>query len=67
MDNTTFMRRAIELSRSSKNRPGTRPYGAVRWCQTNANQSQFARKRRISGRAELAPLGESGGAVELKI
>jgi tRNA(Arg) A34 adenosine deaminase TadA len=29
MDNTTFMRRAIELSRSSINRPGTRPYGAV--------------------------------------
>ncbi len=29
MDNTTFMRRAIELSRSSVNRPGTRPYGAV--------------------------------------
>ena len=29
MDKTTFMRRAIELSRSSASRPGTRPYGAV--------------------------------------
>ena len=29
MDNTKFMRRAIDLSRSSVNRPGTRPYGAV--------------------------------------
>lgn len=29
MDKMTFMRRAIELSRSSIDRPGTRPYGAV--------------------------------------
>jgi len=33
--------------------------------QTNANQSQFARERRISGRAELTPLGKGSGAVEL--
>jgi len=35
---------------------------ASRCCQTNANQSQFAPKRRISGCAELTPLGESDGA-----
>jgi hypothetical protein len=36
-------------------------------CQTNANQFQFAPQPRISGRAELTPLGESGGAVELEV
>jgi hypothetical protein len=36
-------------------------------CQTNANQSQFAPIRRISGCTELTPLGKSGGAVQLKI
>ncbi len=36
-------------------------------CQTNANQSQFAPARRISGCAELTPLGKSGGAVELEV
>ena len=41
--------------------------GKWRCCQTNANQSQFAPQPRISGRAELTPLGESGGAVELEI
>jgi len=35
-------------------------------CQTNANQSQFARVGRISGRAKLTPLSESGGSVELE-
>jgi hypothetical protein len=35
--------------------------------QTNANQFQFAPMRRISGRTELTPLVQSGGAVDLKI
>jgi hypothetical protein len=37
------------------------------WCQTNANQSQFPQARSVSGRAELTPLGESGGAAGLEI
>ena len=37
------------------------------WCQTNANQSQFAQTRSVSGRAELTPLCESGGATGLEI
>jgi hypothetical protein len=41
--------------------------GIHRCCQTKANQSQFASKPRISGRADLTPLGESGGAVALEI
>jgi len=36
-------------------------------CQTNANTSQFAQTRRASGRAEIAPLGEGGGAVGLEV
>jgi hypothetical protein len=35
--------------------------------QTNANQSQFAPTRRISGCAELTPLSKRGGSVELEI
>ena len=36
----------------------------MRWfCQTNANQSQFVRTVRISGGAELTPLGESGSSA----
>jgi hypothetical protein len=34
-------------------------------CQTDANQSLFGREHPISVRAEIAPLGESGGAVQL--
>jgi len=41
--------------------------GRWRCFQTNANQSQFAPTRRISGCAELTPLGEGGGAVELEV
>ena len=40
---------------------------ALGWCQTDSNQSQFAPVREISGRAELTPLGKSGGTVELEI
>ncbi len=36
-------------------------------CQTNANQSQFAPTHQISGCAEMTPLGEGGGAVELEV
>ncbi|MCL5779229.1 hypothetical protein M1105_19905 [Limibaculum sp. FT325] len=36
------------------------------WCQTNANSSQFAGERRISGRAELTPLLKCGGSVDLE-
>ncbi len=43
------------------------PERRERCCQTNANQSQFAPKRRISGCAELTPLSQCGGAVELEI
>ena len=44
--------------------PTAAPY---RWCcQTNANQSQFTPMRQLSGRAELAPLGEGDGTVELE-
>ena len=35
---------------------------ARRCCQTDANSSRFRQVRRISGGAETAPLGESGGA-----
>ena len=38
-----------------------------RWCQTNANQSLFSQTRSVSGRAELTPLGESGGAAGLEL
>ena len=37
------------------------------WCQTNANQPPFAQTRAALGRTELAPLGESGGAVHLEV
>ena len=36
-------------------------------CQTNANQSPFAQSPPMSGRTELTPLGESGGAAGLEI
>ena len=36
-------------------------------CQTDSNQSQFPPDYRNLCRTELAPLGESGGAVELEI
>jgi class 3 adenylate cyclase len=36
-------------------------------CQTNANQSQFAPTGRISGGAELTPLSQCGGAVQLEV
>ena len=36
-------------------------------CQVKANQSLFAQTCPVSGRAELKPLVESGGAVGLEI
>ncbi len=36
-------------------------------CQGKADHSLFAQTRSVSGRAEMAPLGESGGTVGLKI
>ncbi len=35
--------------------------------RTNANQSQFAAKSRNLRGTKLAPLGESGGAVDLEV
>ncbi len=34
-------------------------------CQTDANQSRFRQVRRLSVRAEVAPLGKSGVTVHL--
>lgn len=36
-------------------------------CQTNANASQFSSNRNLLGRAEVTPLGQSGGTVQLEI
>ena len=36
-------------------------------CQTNANSSQFPGIGNLLGCADAAPLGKSGGAVELEI
>lgn len=36
-------------------------------CQTNANTSQFPGIGNLLGCAGVAPLGKSGGAVELEI
>jgi hypothetical protein len=36
-------------------------------CQTNANQSQFLGNLHLLGCAEGAPLGQSGGTVQLEI
>jgi hypothetical protein len=41
--------------------------GFWRCCQTNANQSLFSSNLNLLGCAETAPLGESGGAVQLEI
>ena len=39
-----------------------------RWCcQTTANQSHFSSNLNSLGRAEAAPLGKSGGTVQLEI
>ena len=38
-----------------------------RCCQTNANSSQFPGIGNLLGCADAAPLGKSGGAVELEI
>jgi hypothetical protein len=38
-----------------------------RCCQTNANQSQFFYNLNALGCSEAAPLGQSGGTVQLKI
>ncbi len=46
------------------NNPADRMEGC---CQTNANQSQFAPTGRISGGAELTPLSQCGGAVQLEV
>lgn len=37
------------------------------WCQTDANSYQFPSNGNLSDRKKTAPLGESGGAVELEI
>lgn len=42
-------------------------FGLWRCCQTNSNQSQFARKYVNLCGTKKAPLGESSGAVELKV
>jgi hypothetical protein len=36
-------------------------------CQTNAHQSHFCSNLNLLGCAEAAPLGKSGGAVQLEI
>lgn len=36
-------------------------------CQTNANQSLFSSSLNLLGCAETAPLGQSGGAVQLEV
>ena len=36
-------------------------------CQTDSNESQFAAKCLNLCRTKLAPLGQSGGSVELEI
>ncbi len=38
-----------------------------RWCQTDSNQSLQGQRSCPLCRAEVAPLGESGGSVELEI
>jgi hypothetical protein len=38
-----------------------------RCCQTNAHQSQFSSNLNLLGYAMTAPLGKSGGAVQLEI
>jgi hypothetical protein len=37
------------------------------FCQTKANQSHFSSNLNSLGRAEAAPLGKSGGTVQLEI
>ena len=41
--------------------------GVWRWCQTNSNQSQYDPECVNLCGTKLAPLGESGGSVELEI
>jgi hypothetical protein len=40
---------------------------SLRCCQTKANQSHFSSNLNPLGYAKTAPLGKSGGAVQLKI
>jgi hypothetical protein len=40
---------------------------ARRYCQTNANSSQFSSNRNLLGCAEVTLLGQSGGTVQLEI
>jgi hypothetical protein len=49
--------------------PSTQDLGQVkRWCcQTTANQSHFSSNLNSLGRTEAAPLGKSGGTVQLEI
>jgi hypothetical protein len=42
-------------------------WSVERCCQTNANQSLFSIDLNLLGCAEAAPLGKSGGAVQLEI
>jgi hypothetical protein len=43
-------------------------YEAMCWCcQTNKNQSHFSSNLNPLGYAKTAPLGKSGGAVDLEI
>jgi len=64
---SVFLIQALRISRAAgviSKRTGAPVFF---WCcQTNANQSQFAEERRISGRAKLTPFGKRGGSVELE-
>ncbi len=46
---------------------GHQLYRVVGWCQTNSNQSLQGQRACPLCRAELTPLGESGGSVQLEI
>ena len=61
-----FRGKQIELGLGSY--PSVSLAEAREWCcQTNANSSQFPGIGNLLGCADAAPLGKSGGAVELEI
>jgi hypothetical protein len=57
----------VRTQRVFRNNEDVAIEAVLRWCQTNASQSLFSSKVNLLSRAEVAPLGESGGAVKLKI
>jgi integrase len=55
------------LLRQSKLNPNISVTDFDGCCQTNANQSLFSSSLNLLGCAETAPLGQSGGAVQLEV